>query len=155
MANYSYIDGEYTNFCCFFDELRDPGLPPLPPGSENQDLSGNPLTQAPDNKIFLNASYSLRTSSWGEFVPSISYSWVDKRQFDVFDTDPTLADDYYRLDAQVTWYAPSENLRVFATGRNLTEKDTWVSLERVGSFGAVTGLANEPRTWAIEIQYDF
>ena len=106
MANYSYIDGEYTDFCCYFDELRDPNLPPLAPGTENQDLSGNPLTQSPENKVFVNAAYSVQTSSWGEFVPSVSYSWVDERQFDVFDTEPTLADDYYRFDASAYLVQP-------------------------------------------------
>ena len=151
MANYSYIDGEYTDFCCYFDEREYPN----PDSVYEQDLSGNTLTQTPENKIFLNASYSLQTNSWGEFVPSMSYSWVDERQFDVFDTDTTLADDYYRLDAVVTWYSPSQAIRVIASGRNLTEEETWTSLERIGTQGAVTGQINEPRTWAIEVQYDF
>ena len=148
IANYSYIDGEYDDFCCAVDTIAAPEL-------GEQDLSGNPLTQAPENKVFLNASYSIRTSSWGEFVPSASYSWVDERQYDVFDTDATLADDYYRVDAMLTWYSPSENLRVIASGRNLTDEETWVTLERLNSFGAVTGQANEPRNWSIEVQYDF
>ena len=151
LANYSYIDGEYTDFCCFYDEREFPA----PAEPYNQDLSGNPLTQAPENKIFLNASYSLRTNSWGEFVPSVSYSWVDERQFDVYDTDSTLADDYYRVDAVVTWFSPSQDIRVIASGRNLTEEESWTSLERIGTTGAVTGQINEPRTWAIEVQYDF
>jgi hypothetical protein len=79
---------------------------------------------------------------------------VDERQFEVFDTDATRADDYYRLDATVTWFSPSQAIRVIASGRNLTEKDTWTSLSR-GFNGEVYGHINEPRTWAIEVQYDF
>ena len=148
MANYSYIDGEYDDFCCAIDTIAAPEL-------GEQDLSGNPLTQAPENKVFFNASYSIRTNNMGEFVPSASYSWVDERQYDVFDTDATLADDYYRVDALLTWYSPSENLRVIASGRNLTDEETWVTLSRLNSFGALTGQANEPRNWSIEVQYDF
>ena len=148
MGNYSYIDGEYDDFCCAIDTIGAPEL-------GEQDLTGNPLTQAPENKVFLNASYSIQTSSWGEFVPSASYSWVDDRQYDVFDTDVTRADDYYRVDALVTWYSPSEDIRVIASGRNLTDKQTWQSLARLNSTGALTGQINEPRTWAIEVQYDF
>ena len=148
MGNYSYIDGEYDDFCCAIDTIGAPEL-------GEQDLSGNPLTQAPENKVFLNASYSIQTSSWGEFVPSASYSWVDDRQYDVFDTDVTRADDYYRVDALVTWYSPSEDIRVIASGRNLTDKQTWQSLARLNCTGALTGQINEPRTWAIEVQYDF
>ncbi|NCF19662.1 MAG: TonB-dependent receptor [Haliea sp.] len=151
MANYSYTDGEFEDFCCYYDEREFP--PPAEPF--NQDLSGNALPQAPENKIFLNASYSLRTDSWGEFVPSVSYSWVDERQFDVFDTDSTLADDYYRVDAMVTWFSPSQDIRIIGTVRNLTDEETWESLERVGTQGAVVGIPNEPRSWAVEVQYDF
>ena len=148
MANYSYIDGEYDDFCCAVDTIAAPEL-------GEQDLSGNPLTQAPENKVFFNASYSIQTNTWGEFVPSASYSWVDERQYDVFDTDATRADDYYRVDAMLTWYSSSENLRVIASGRNLTDEETWVTLSRLNSFGALTGQANAPRTWSVEVQYDF
>jgi iron complex outermembrane receptor protein len=148
MGNYSYIDGEYDDFCCAIDTIGAPEL-------GEQDLSGNPLTQSPENKVFLNASYSIQTSSWGEFVPSASYSWVDERQYEVFDNDVTRADDYYRVDALVTWYSPSEDIRVIASGRNLTEEETWTSLARLNAFGALNGQANAPRTWAVEVQYDF
>jgi iron complex outermembrane receptor protein len=148
MANYSYLDGEYTDFCCSVDTIADPD-------GEEQDLSGNPLTQAPENKLFFNAAYSIPTNSAGEFILSGSYSWVDERQYDIFNTPETLADDYYRLDAMVTWISPSENIRVIAAGRNLTEEDTWESLERANEFGAISGLANEPRIYTLEVQYDF
>jgi outer membrane receptor protein involved in Fe transport len=80
---------------------------------------------------------------------------VDERQYEVFDNDVTRADDYYRVDALVTWYSPSEDIRVIASGRNLTEEETWTSLARLNAFGALNGQANAPRTWAVEVQYDF
>ena len=55
----------------------------------------------------------------------------------------------------MTWFSPSQDIRVIGTMRNLTEEETWTSLERIGTYGAVTGVANDPRTWAIEVQYDF
>jgi iron complex outermembrane receptor protein len=147
MGNYSYIDGEYDDFCCAVDTIGDPD-------AGEQDLSGNDLTQAPENKIFLNANYYIPTG-YGDFVPSISYSWVDERQYDVFDTDVTRADDYYRLDAQLTWTSPSDALRVIASGRNLTEEETWTNLQRLNAEGALNGQINAPRTWSVEVQYDF
>jgi hypothetical protein len=50
-----------------------------------------------------------------------------------------------------------ENLQETAitSARNLTEEETWTSLERANEYGAITGQINEPRTWAIEVQYDF
>ncbi|MEE4143736.1 MAG: TonB-dependent receptor [Halieaceae bacterium] len=148
MANYSYTDGEYTKFCCAVDTIGDPD------GGE-QDLSGNPLTQAPKNKIFTNASYSWNLDSMGELVLSGSYSWVDSRQYDVFNTAATQADSYYRVDASVTWFSPSQDIRVIMAGKNLTEEETWVSLNRLNEFGAISGYANEPMTYSLEVQYTF
>jgi iron complex outermembrane receptor protein len=148
MANYSYIDGEYTDFCCEIDTVGDPDLGP-------QDLSGNPLTQAPKNKVYLNAAYAWQTVSMGEFVLSGSYSWVDERQYDPFNTDATLGEDYYRVDAMATWFSPSQDIRVILSGKNLTEEETYVSLQRLNTFGAVSGYPNAPRTYSMEVQYDF
>ncbi len=148
MTNYSYIDGEYTSFCCAVDTIGDPD------GGE-QDLSGNPLTQAPKNKVFTNASYAWNTSTMGEFVLSGSYSWIDSRQYDVFNTAATQADSYYRVDANLTWFSPSQDIRVILSGKNLTEEETWVSLERLNEFGAISGYANDPLTYSLEVQYSF
>ncbi|KAA1194320.1 TonB-dependent receptor [Pseudohalioglobus sediminis] len=149
MANYSYLDGEYTEFDGQIDTISGDG-----PGDE-QDLSGNPLTQAPKNKVYLNAAYAIPTQSIGEFVLSGAYSWVDERQYDAFNTDATLGDSYYRVDAMATWFSPSQDLRVILAGRNLTEEETYMSLERLNSAGAVVGFPNAPRTYSLEVQYSF
>ncbi|MEH6583223.1 MAG: TonB-dependent receptor [Halioglobus sp.] len=148
MANYSYIDGEYTDFCCFTNQLGEPEL-------GNQDLSGNPLTQAPENKVFMNASYSLQTASVGEFVFSGSYTWVDERQYSVFDEDVTRAEDYYRVDAMLSWYSPQQNIRVILSGKNLTEEDNFSHLTRITRDGGINGQINEPRVYGLEVQFDF
>jgi hypothetical protein len=40
-------------------------------------------------------------------------------------------------------------------GKNLTEEETWVSLTRLNEFGAISGYANEPMTYSLEVQYTF
>ena len=146
LANYSYLHGEYTDFCCLVDDIGDPD------GGE-QDLSGNPLAQTPENKVYLNAAYAWQTASMGEFVLSGSYAWIDERQFDPFNTPQTLADSYYRLDAMATWFSPNQHWRVIASGKNLTEEETWQSLDRLNVSGAVVGWPNAPRTYSLEVQY--
>jgi iron complex outermembrane receptor protein len=148
MGNYSYTDGEYTDFCCHVDTVGDPE------GVE-QDLSGNKLTQTPENKVYLNAAYSWMTDAAGEFVFSGSYAWVDERQYDPFNTAATLADSYYRVDAMATWFSPQQNMRVIFSAKNITEEETWVSLARLNSFGGVNGAPLAPRTYSMEVQFDF
>jgi outer membrane receptor protein involved in Fe transport len=91
----------------------------------------------------------------GEFVLSGSYSWVDSRQYDVFNTAATQADSYYRVDANLSWYSPSQDIRVIMSGKNLTDEETWVSLNRLNEFGAISGYANDPLTYSLEVQYTF
>lgn len=146
LANYSYLNGEYTDFCCIVDDIGDPD-------GGAQDLSGNPLAQTPENKIYLNAAYSWQTANMGEFVLSGSYAWIDERQYDPFDTPATLADSYYRLDAMATWFSADQHWRVIASGKNLTEEETWQSLDRLNVSGAVMGWPNAPRTYSVEVQY--
>jgi hypothetical protein len=54
-----------------------------------------------------------------------------------------------------TWFSPNQDIRVILSGKNLTEEETWVSLNRANEFGAVTGLANDPLTYSLEVQYFF
>ena len=63
--------------------------------------------------------------------------------------------DYYRVDALATWISPKGNIKVIASGKNLTEEETYVSLLRLNTFGAVAGYPNAPRTYSLEVQYDF
>ncbi|MEJ2533819.1 MAG: TonB-dependent receptor [Halioglobus sp.] len=94
-------------------------------------------------------------TSWANSFFPCSYSWGDERQFDAFDADATRADDYYRLDAMVTWLSPSQNWRVIASAQNLTEEETYVSMERLNSLGAIAAWPNASRTYSLEVQYDF
>lgn len=68
--------------------------------------------------------------------------------------------DYMTDDAQIVYaslsgYSPNQEIRVILSGKNLTEEETWVSLNRLNSFGAVSGLANDPLTYSLEVQHFF
>ena len=91
----------------------------------------------------------------GEFILSGNYSWVDKRQCDVFSTPATQAGSYYRVDTSLSWFNPAQDLRVILSGKNFTKEETWVSLNGINSFAAISGYANEPMTYSLEVQYAF
>jgi iron complex outermembrane receptor protein len=146
MLSYSYIDGEYTDFCCVIDTVSNPGV--------EQDLSGSELVQAPKNKASLNANYTWFTDNMGEFSISGNYSYVDERQYSIFANPESIADAYYRSDLLMTWYSPSGDIRVLMAGKNITDEQSWTSLS-IDSPSAVIGMPNEPRTYSLEVQYDF
>ncbi|MFT4997616.1 MAG: iron complex outermembrane receptor protein [Flavobacteriales bacterium] len=146
MAAYSYIDGEYTDFCCVEDTVANPGV--------QQDLTGVDLVQAPKNKISLNANYTWFTNAMGDFSISGNYSFVDERQYSIFDTPETIADSYYRADMLLTWFSPDSDIRVLLAGKNITDEQTFTSLT-LGQNDVITGMPNEPRVYSLEVQYDF
>ena len=43
-----------------------------------QNLAGNPLPNAPKNKIAINVLYDYKTDSGVKIDPSVSYVWRDK-----------------------------------------------------------------------------
>ena len=55
----------------------------------------------------------------------------------------------------LTWFSPSQNWRVIASGQNLTEEETYVSMERLNTFSAVNAWPNAPRTYSVAVQFDF
>ncbi|MFQ3322554.1 MAG: iron complex outermembrane receptor protein [Pseudomonadales bacterium] len=146
MLAYSYIDGEYTDFCCVIDTVANPGV--------EQDLSGTDLVQAPKNKVSLNANYTWFTDTMGDFSISGNYSFVDERSYSIFESPRTTADSYYRADMALTWYSSDSDIRVVVAGKNITDEQTFTSLT-LGQNDAVTGMPNEPRVYSLEVQYDF
>jgi outer membrane receptor protein involved in Fe transport len=55
----------------------------------------------------------------------------------------------------VTWFSPSAAWRVILSGRNLTDEETYTSLNRLNATGALTAWPNAPRTYSLEVQFDF
>ena len=42
-------------------------------------------------------------------------------------TPTTQTDSYYRVDANLSWFNPAQDIRVILSGKNLTEEETWVT----------------------------
>jgi hypothetical protein len=48
-----------------------------------------------------------------------------------------------------------KDIHVILSDKNLTEEETWVSLNRINEYGAISSYANEPLTYSLEVQYFF
>ena len=53
------------------------------------------------------------------------------------------------------WNFNDSVLEVFVAGRNLTDEETYTSLNRLNGTGALTAWPNAPRTYSLEVQFDF
>jgi iron complex outermembrane receptor protein len=194
LFNYSYLDAHVTKASGVIDPADPAGLDKdakvdvttgatdiytqgQPNGGfqRGQNLEGNPLPNAPKNKVALNVNYTLETESMGSFTPSVSYSWRDEQYGAIFQRDYYKSPSWDQWDARVTWVVPGEKLKVIVYGKNLADELGYEggagAGRRAGSIyqnplvgqpqlNVTQGVTSSypltpPRTFGIELQYKF
>jgi len=128
MANYSYLDAEFTK----------------------GDLDGAELAYAPENSYSISASYeqSLTAGSLNWFA---MYNWQDDFYYDV---DNVLAEDSYGLlNAKLTFTPSSEAWDLALAVDNISDEDYAVFRQDIGLGEALT--RGMPRLWKVEFNAYF
>jgi iron complex outermembrane receptor protein len=150
---YSFLHARYDKFCC----SENTALPPPPPGVAPPlfDLSGNPMTQAPDHKISTSLTYEIDTNV-GKFSLTGRFSWVDKQLYSIFDDDRRWGDAYHRTDLLATWTTeiPAlQDITIVGYAKNLEDDDNvnHVLISDNADLARRYVWPNLPRTWGIEI----
>ena len=146
-ANLSYQHSEFTEFFNLDSINQAAGV---------QDLSGNPLPNAPNVTANIGASYQTDPVIFGgslAFRGDVNYT--SRRQYREFDTEADSQAGYALLSGSVTWNSPDENFFIRLYGRNLTNKayKDWLATSSLTNsqffvFGA-------PRQYGIELGLDF
>jgi iron complex outermembrane recepter protein len=147
-ANYAYANAEYKEF-----ETIDTAR-----GSEEvEDLDGNKLNRAPENKVGLVASYWLPLGDMGSLTFSGSYSWVDEMYTDAFNTERGKLDSWGRTDARATWASATDNLLVTAWVKNIEDNreatDAALGTQSAGFIRRVK--LTDPRMYGLRVTYRF
>ena len=95
------------------------------PGDPNQgwqipqNLAGNPLPNAPRNKIAINVLYDYKTASGIKFEPSVSYVWRDS-QYGMFFKDPAwIAPSWDEWDARLSISSPNDRFEAIFFIKNI------------------------------------
>lgn len=92
------------------DPINYPGI---------QSVKGNPLPQAPRNKIALNANYTW-TFQPGDLTFSASYIWKDSSQYTIFDSKQfDYAPSWDQVDLRATWSGERDRYEVVLYVKNL------------------------------------
>ncbi|HWF76702.1 MAG TPA: TonB-dependent receptor [Caulobacteraceae bacterium] len=97
----------------------------LIPGNPNQgwnipqNLAGNPLPNAPRNKVAINILYDYKTDSGIKIQPSLSWVWRDS-QYGLFFKDPNyIAPSWDEWDARVTVASPNDRFEAIFFIKNI------------------------------------
>lgn len=128
------------------------------PGAVGQivDVSGRSLLKAPDLSYFVTANYDFAVT--GGVIPvSLTWSYKDDATFD-FDDDPVwgpylVQDAYGLLSGRVSFEPSNGQWRVGLWGRNLTDEKYFNEL--AANAQGLRGAPGDPRTFGIDIEYDF
>lgn len=150
-----------------------------------QDLSGNSLPNAPENKVALNFNYTWNFSG-GDLVGSLTYMWRDEQFGSLFTREHYRAPAWDQVDARLTWTDSDDRFRVILYGKNLFDEIGYdagpyaISVTGLANNGAAIMCGNQivaagacvpttgpngsiasgysitpPRTYGIELQYRF
>ena len=173
LANYSYLDAELKEACCFQDPEDPRGLQPgvilsgntpaqlAGTGALNQDLKGNALPSSTPHRVTINANYTWELDP-GNVSASLTYVWRDATYYSIFADYWNKAKSFGQTDARVLFNDKDDRFTAIAYVKNVfdTRGSAGVSGDRVTT-GPNTGFVNTtvsyvlPRTYGVELQYRF
>jgi iron complex outermembrane receptor protein len=129
-----------------------------------QAVSGDPLPQAPKNKVAFNANYTLVFDP-GQLILSGSYIWKDKSFASVFLRAYDEAPSWDQVDLRATWQGNHDKYELVAYVRNVfntlgydAAAGGYPIAAPVGGGGFTQGPAYDltpPRTYGFEVHYKF
>jgi len=166
--SYGYNDSEILNSGCIVDATGDPTATLI--GAQRgsctggaQDLKGNKLPNAPQNKFALNGNYTWQLGI-GSLSLSASWIWVDKQFGSIFNRPYTEAPSWDQTDARATLRTLDDHLTLILYGKNLFD-DVGYNLgarasKQTDFNGNPVGFIKNydltpPRLYGFEVQYKF
>lgn len=172
LANYSYLNSELREACCFQDPEDPRGIQdgvvlagnptPLPAtGALNQDLKGAKLPSSTPHRVTVNANYTWETQA-GSLTGSVTWVWRDDTYYSIFNRYYNEAKSWQQTDARVLWNDIDDRFTVIGYVKNIFEQEgvSGADGSRVNT-GPNTGFVNRtisyvpPRTYGVEVQYRF
>jgi iron complex outermembrane receptor protein len=116
--------GSSSPSACTVDIYSSNGIPFAVPNAYAgfqvpQNLAGNPLPNAPRNKVAINVLYDYKTPSGIKFEPSLSYVWRDQ-QYGAFFKDPAyIAPSWDEWDARLSISSPNDRFEAIFFIKNI------------------------------------
>jgi iron complex outermembrane receptor protein len=168
ILSYGYNYTDITRSGCIIDQYGDPtathvgatpgNCPTLPGGDRGQDLHGEQLLNAPQNKVALNGNYTFFFEP-GSLTLSATYAWRDSQYGSIFNRPFNLAPSWDQVDLRAEFRSANGHYTIIAYGKNVFDKSGY----QAGSIGILQAsgdylkedVLNPPATYGIEFQYRF
>lgn len=138
----AYLDAEFDRFEADtnFDGVID------------VDLSGNPVTRAPEWQAVIQGRYEHAVSSYGDLEWALRVAYEDDSVFSYSDVDPafdTILNSKTLIDASVTYRDAEDRYYLKLIGRNLSDERYRTGSLSVGTLWIMTAYG-QPRYFALE-----
>lgn len=125
--------------------------------SEGVDRSGEPVPQSPEYSYQAGFTYKREVPAGGDVILSFSYNWLDSQSFG-FNPHPTTTSGSYDLvNVRAGWTnILNTGFDVVAWGKNLGDSEYVTGgVFLFDNAGLSTNQQSEPRTYGVDIKYQF
>jgi iron complex outermembrane receptor protein len=155
LANYSYLNAELREACCFQD--------PEAPGLGNQDLKGQKLPSSTPHRVTINGNYTWEFEP-GNLAASLTWVWRDDTYYSIFNRYYNLAKSWDQTDVRLVYSDRDDRFTVIGYVKNVFSSHgaagasaTRINTGPPGVLGAVTRTISyvPPTTYGLEVQYRF
>jgi len=173
LANYSYLNAEIREACCFQDSEDPRGVQPgvklsgntpaqiAGTGALNQDLKGATLPSSTPHRVTVNGNYTWRFDQ-GDLAASLTYVWKDATYYSIFNRYYNKVKAYEQVDARLIFNDQSRKWTAIGYVKNVFDSrgSAGVSATRITT-GPNAGFVNQtvsyilPRTYGVELQRRF
>lgn len=122
-----------------------------------QDLAGHSNVYAPEWKFVGNLAYEwpLQTATEGTLAFNFDWSWTDEMFHTVENHNSARAKARWLVGARLSYRMLNDKIEIAAWGRNLSNTKYRVQTFDYTSIGFHTAVPNRPRTYGIEIGYNW
>nr|NKB46152.1 TonB-dependent receptor [Alphaproteobacteria bacterium] len=146
-AGLAYLNAEFDQFL-----TEDPSNPQL----GTIDLQGNRLTRSPKFTANLGGQLSQPIADWGSASVRVDYQYQSKSFFTPFNRDLSAQDSFSIVNARVALDDIDGKWRVAAFVKNLLDEDYFLNILESGvETGKPEGFVAPPRTWGVQLSYEF
>ena len=147
-------------------ELQDPNLASAPCGSglctpldpvnpanpAQVLIDGNPFPRAPKTTHNLNLRLNMPIGNNAEAYIATDWVWYGDINMPLYEAVEFKTDGHFEGGLRIGYKILDNGLEIAAFGRNITDEDNVLGFI---DFSNNTGFVNEPRTWGLEVTWEF
>ncbi len=143
-----------------FSELTLANTETLDDANDQVDLSGNELISAPKLNASISLDYDLLLTDHGYLTVNANANYQDDQWYSAYNDQygygEIRQDAYWLVNGRLGWYANDGSYSVSLWGKNLADEEYHVyGLNLQANFGFDEFIAGEPRTYGMEVSWNF